>query len=91
MPVVGKFPFLNRALNRDSNFDLSKSEDNLEVDRLLTDPINTKQQSSRNHFKFSYVNSRFGPEEPFVRVPSSTTDQSFQKSYKFLTEVIEKK
>ena len=66
MPAVGRFSFLNRALKRDSDSDLSKSEDNLEVDILLIDLINTQQQSSCNRFKISYANSGFGREKLFV-------------------------
>ena len=66
LPVVGNSPVLNRAINCDIDFDLSKSEDNLEVDILLIDLINTQQQSSCNRFKISYANSGFGREKLFV-------------------------
>ena len=57
-PLVSVFPFTNRALDCDRDFDLSNVDDNDQVDKHLADFMGTKQShnGNKNVFKLAIGN-----------------------------------
>ncbi len=87
-PFAGLFPFTNRALGRDSDFDLGAADDVDQVDRHLTDFIGMKQRHSKNKVAFQYVDTRNLKQQSYVKVASATTDKSYRTSDRWIDEAV---
>ena len=88
-PFRGMFPFSNTALQRQSDFDLTKKKDSGEVDKFLTDFVAMKQQQSGNQLVLEFKNGRNFKKQTFVKIRSSANDKSHRRHDGWIDECLE--